>query len=160
MATPAPLFATVIHLETGHVLAAVSSGGLKPKLEDLTAKEPLRVRFPGTTDFVDVPIAQLKATRVSVTDDVLDRPQHYMLGDGLGDGNPPLTLGKAPVVKGSIVPGAEGKKAVVVWQDEPEPVAASGSLGAGGLLPGIPPPGATHQLLAYEGGPLYLTSLP
>jgi hypothetical protein len=152
MATPPPLFATVIHLPTGNVLAAVSSAGLEPTLEDLTATEPLRVRFPGTPGFVNVPISLLTAARVAVTAaDVLDRPQHYVFGAG----NPPVTRGAEPVVDGGDPTGAAGKQAIVVWQVGSESIVSRGPIGAH-ALPGPMPPGGTHRLLVYEGGPLHL----
>jgi hypothetical protein len=156
MATPTPLLATVLHLETGHVLAAVSSsGGLEPTLEDLTAGDHLRVRLPGTPGFVNVPSSALTAIEVAVTEDVLDHPQQYVVGTG----NPPLTFGKAPVVNGPMEPDAKEKQAIVVWQAGSESIVASGPMTPTNDPPAPPPPGATHQLLVYAGGPLHLDKL-
>lgn len=159
MAAPPPLFATVIYIEeTGHVLAAVTSGGLEPTLEDLTMGEHVRVRLPASPDFVNVPPSVLEVARVAATADLLDRPQHYVYGAGAT----PLSIGQKPAIGGTTVPtaGAPGTDAVVVWQDGTESVAAIGPLGAGGIPPSGPPAGATHQLLAWKGGPLYVKALP
>jgi hypothetical protein len=153
MATPTPLLATVIHLETGHVLAAVSSsGGLEPTLEDLTAGDHLRVRFAGTPGFVNVPSSALTAIKVAVSPDVLDHPQHYVVGTG----NPPLTFGPEPVLNGKVSTAARGKQTIVVWQAGSDSIVASGPIGPADELPSSLPPAATHQLLAYADGPLHL----
>jgi hypothetical protein len=152
MSAPTPLLATVIRLPTGHVLAAVSSGGLEPTLEDLTAADHVRVRFPGKPGFVNVPISALTAVRVAVSADVLDRSQYYVAGTG----SPPLTFGSAPVVNKLVPPDAKGKQAIVVWQAGSDSIVSSGPIGPLLEPPGSRPPGATHWLLAYEGGPLGL----
>jgi hypothetical protein len=152
MPAPAPLFATVMHLETGHVLAAVSSGGLEPTLEELTAGDHLRVRFPGKPGFVNVPLAALTAARVAVTADVLDRPQFYVLGTG----KPSLTFGPGPVFNVDLEEQAKNKQAIVVWQAGSNAIVASGLIGPGREPPSPRPPGATHELVAYAGGPLHL----
>jgi hypothetical protein len=159
MAASAPLFATVIHVATGHVLAAVSSGGLEPTLEGLTAGDHLRVRFPGKSSFVNVPISVLTAARVTVTADALDRSQYYVLGTG----NTSLTFGAPPLFNAKLEAAeqaeAKDKQAIVVWQVGGDSIVATGPMGAEGKLPGTVPPGATHQLLAYVGGPLHLDEL-
>jgi hypothetical protein len=152
MAAPGPMFTTIIHLATGHVLAAVSSGGLEPTLEELTAADHVRVRFPGGPGFVNVPSSALTAIRVGASADVLDRSQHYIVGTG----NPPLTLGEAPVFNVTVLSDVKDKHAVVVWQAGGDSIVASGPLGANGEPPGTRPPGATHWLLAFEGAPLHL----
>lgn len=155
MAISPPLFATVIHLPTGHVLAAVSSAGLEPALEDLTAAEHVRVRFPGKPGFVNVPLSVLATVRVAVTADMLDRPQYYVLGAG----NPPLTLGLAPVIEEAVAAGDPGRQAIVVWQVGTKSIVSKGPLGTNGDLPGSPPSGATHRLVVYQEGPLHLNTL-
>jgi hypothetical protein len=152
MPAPAPLLATVMHLETGHVLAAVSSGGLEPTLEELTAGDHLRVRFPGKPGFVNVPLAALTAARVAVGADVLDRSQYYVLGGG----KPPLTFGPGPVFNAPLEDKAKNKQAIVVWQAGSDVIVASGQIGPGLEPLAARPPEATHELLAYAGGPLHL----
>lgn len=155
MAAPAPLFATVLYLETGHVLTALTTGGPERTLEELTGDDGVRVRIPDETGFVKVPISALTAKRVAVTADVLDRALHYVVGTG----NPPLRLGLKPEYGTPTSAGTAGTKAVAVWQDGEDSVVASGVLGSGGAPPGTAPPGATHQLLAWENGPINVQSL-
>jgi hypothetical protein len=154
MATAPPLFATVLHLKTGHVLAAVSSAGLKPTLDDLTVAEHLRVRFPGTSGFVNVPNSLLTATWTAVTTaDVLDRPQHYVLG-----ADKSLLGPKDPAFQKGFPPGDAAKEAIVVWQAGSQSHTITGPLGTV-ALPGSVPVGATHRLVVYAGSPLHLDTL-
>lgn len=155
------LFGTVVHLTTtGHVLGVVTSGSLEPKVEDLTGGDHLRVRVPNQADYVNVPTAVLAATRVALTRDVVDRPQWYVFGDGVV----PLTLGLEPKYDVTIPSGgtaASGKKFVVVWQAADAATAEDGVLDASGNIPSATaPPGATAQLVAWEGGSLYVKPLP
>jgi hypothetical protein len=152
-----PLFATAVHLTaTGHVLAAVSSGKLEPTVDQLTGGDHFRVRFPGTSRYVDVPTTFLTATRVAVPADVLDRPQWYVLGDGAA----PLKLVSKPSVGDvTIDDGIAGKKVVVVWQTADGSFPEDGVLDDEGKPPSATPDGATEQLVAYEGGKLYLKTL-
>lgn len=148
--SPAPLVASVVHLtDTGHVLAAVSTGSHEPDLEELTGGSHLRIRFPGTHGHVDVPESLLSVTRLSVTADVLDRPLTYALGSG----SAPLVHNTGPgtwVAPTSEVPG------VVVWWVGDKAVAATMALSA----PDPPArPGATHRLAAYPGSVLFLDEL-
>jgi hypothetical protein len=155
-----PRFGTVVHLSaTGHVLTAVASGRLEPTVELLTGGAHLRVRFPGESVYVDVPGEVLTATRVAITDDVLDRPQWYVLGNGAV----PLTLGPKPEIDAgstTVPAGDKDSKVVVVWQCGEKSVAEGGVLGADGKPPSEPPPGATARLVAYQGGPLYVVDVP
>ena len=155
MAAPVQMFATVLYLETGHVLTAVSVGGAERTIEELTGEDGVRVRIPDSTGFVKVPTSALTAKRVAVTADVFDRAMNWMVGTG----SQPLRLGSDPVFGTPTSPGSPGKKAVVVWQDGEDSVVLSGVLGSGGSAPGTPPPGATHQLLAWEDGPINVKSL-
>jgi hypothetical protein len=156
-----PLFGTVVHLTaTGHVLAAVTSGSVEPTVEDLTGGDHLRVRVPGDTDYVDVPSTVLTASRVAIAPDVLDRPHWYVFGDGAV----PLTLGLEPQYAVTVTSGgasASGKKVVIVWQTAEKAIAEDSVLDGSGNLPSTtPPPGATAELVAWEGGPLYVKPLP
>jgi len=151
------LFGTVLHLTTtGHVLAVVSSGALAPTLEQLTADGHVRVRFPGTTTFVNVSSDMLTAKRMAITPDVLDRAQWYVLGSGAV----PLQLGSAPTV--GAPSGDPGKKCVLVWQGPETSFAEEAVLDAAGDPPAKTegPPGATARLVACEGGDLFLETLP
>ena len=160
----APLFATVISLRhTGHVLAAVAAGGAKPTIEQLAGKneaagEPgyLRARIPADTGFVNVPIGQLEAQRLPVTDDVLERPQSFFLGQGVQ----PLQEGAAPKYgTATVASGTAGNKVVIVWQTPDETSVVEGVLDASGNPPATVPTGATHKLVAYAGGPVHVVEV-
>jgi hypothetical protein len=155
MAAPTPQFATVLHLATGQVLTVLSTAGPEKTVEDLTGGDGVRVRIPDDDGYVVVPASALTAARVAVTADVLDRALHYAVGSGTS----PLQLGLPPEYGTASTTGAAGTKAVVVWQDGDESVVASGVLGAGGSTPGTAPPGATHQLVAWENGPINVKSV-
>jgi hypothetical protein len=150
-------FATIVHLQTGHVLAAVTSGSLEPTLADLTADEHLRVTLPGTAEFVDVPIALLAATRLAVGPDVLDRAQNYVVDV---KSPTPITPSADPLLNAAEPLAPEETEAIVVWQDDDGPVAASGPLGIGNALYATAPPGAKTRLLAITGRPLHLMDSP
>jgi hypothetical protein len=150
----APLFATVLHLSTGHVLAAIASVGLEPTLEQVTGEDGVRVRFPNDPGFVNVPMSALTATRLAVTADALDRAQNYAVSSGT------LVLGDRPEVGAPASTPPADTDAVVVWQDGEESVVVTGKIqGTTGEPPGEPPPGATHQLLAAKGFPLNLKAI-
>jgi hypothetical protein len=152
----AATFATLIHLKTGHVLAAASVVGAEPKLEDLTAGDHLPVRFPGTSDIIDVPILALTATRVALSADtasVLDRPQYYVLGGDLK-----LSAPEPPMVDSKPKNVTAGEKYVVVWRVGDESFVQDGELED--AKPPAPPTEAKYQLFVYESSPLYLDHLP
>jgi hypothetical protein len=156
---PPALYASVISLKhTGHVLSAVAVGEAEPTIEQLTGKndtadEPghLRVRLPGTAEFLNVPIDELEVKRLRVSGDVLDRPQAFaVVDDNVQDVGDPI------YITGTIPPGTAGKKVVVVWQTPDESVPVDTVLDASGNPPSNEPTGATHKLVAYEGGSLYV----
>jgi len=146
------MLASVIHLKTGHVLAAVTAAGLAPTLDDLTGGKAVRVRLPGTDGYVDVPASILAAARISLkTEDVLDHPHDYVVSPG----------GQALERAGeNAQDDAEGMPAVFVWRVEANGVSESifdldpKPLKKDGELPRAQPPGARQLLLAYAGGPL------
>jgi hypothetical protein len=149
--------ATVLHLTaTGHVLAVVACGELRPTVEQLTADGRLRVRVPDSAKYVDVPADALTATRLGVTEDVLDHPLWYAVGTGAA----PLTLAGEPQIGPSVtvVKGTAGKKVVVVWQGDDESFVEAGVLDSAGDAPNEAPTGAVAKLVAYEDGRLYLDS--
>jgi hypothetical protein len=159
MFSPAAKFATVLHLTTGHVLAAISSVGPEPKLEDVTGTGHVRVRMPAREGFVNVPVALLTATRVAVNPDnaaVLDRPQHYDLLTGTP---PPLGLRGPPKLDAPIKDVKyAGAKAIVVWQvGDVAVVEEDVKLSESGELDAKAPNGTTLALVAIDGGPLHLS---
>jgi hypothetical protein len=147
------LIATLLHLETGHVLAAVTAVGLKPDLDALTGGH-VRVRVPGTDEYVDVPSEHLTATRAPVTGAVLDRAQSYVLAT-----NGTLSFEGEPKV-GAAVTGTTGAQVVMAWQVGSDALVTKGALGTGNTLPGGDPAGAKARVVAIAGEPLYLSKLP
>lgn len=154
-------FATVLHLSTGHVLAAVSSGSLEPTVEQLTANEHLAVRYFGPDARVEVPASLLTAVRVTADDDLLDRPHSYLATGG----TPPVVLGLEPVEvrpAGTTMPtGPAGAPCVIVWQMPDDTDVSNTPLDASGdpLPASAAPAGATHRLLAWETGPVVIETL-
>jgi hypothetical protein len=149
--------ATVLHLETGHVLSAVASGKVEPTVEQLTAGEHLVVRYLGPAARVEVPAALLSAARVAVIGDVLDRPFRYVLPDPTS----PLSLGLDLLSSVGTQTGVPGAKCVVVWQTPDGPDTSATLLDAAGNPPPATakPAGATHRLVAWENGPLVLETV-
>jgi hypothetical protein len=154
-------YASVISLKhTGNVLGLVAVGDAEPPLEQLLGKndetdEPghLRVRLPGDPAFVNVPIGQLEAKRLAISRDVLATPQAFAVVD-----DNVQNVGAPTYGTGTIAPGGAGKKVVVVWQTDDESVPVETVLDGGGKPPpdSSKPTGATHKLVAYEGGSLYV----
>lgn len=155
MAPPEPKPTTLVHLTaTGHVLAAVSAAGLKPDLVALTGGH-VRVRVPGTDEFVNVPAASLAATVVDVRADlrVLTQSMHYAVKT-TGPGAPSAALVGAPTSTGNPPTGTQGDAFVAAWHDDDSTPMATGAVGANGK-PGVTTPGgATAELIAIAGQPL------
>jgi hypothetical protein len=152
-------FATVLHLSTGHVLAAVSSGSFEPKVEQLTADDHLVVRYFGPDARVEVPASLLTAVRVAADEDLLDRPHSYVATTG----TPPVVLGLAPVEvpATAMPPGPAAAKCVIVWQMPDGTDVSNTPLNAAGqpLPKSAAPAGSTHRLIAWETGPVILETL-
>ena len=152
MAAPATQLATLVHLETGHVLAALTVLGAKPAVGDVVG-DFLPVRVPGTSAIVNVPAALLTATSLAVTADVLERPQNYQLAPGN-----PLRNIDLPVILGRAAAGfTPGKLVVVVWQVGDESFTQRGTVDVHGQLPGKDLSlKASGQLAAVDGEKLSL----
>jgi hypothetical protein len=156
MAGPPTVLMTVLHLETGHVLAAVSAGAAAPTVDELTGDEHLTVRLPDPSLQVEVGPELLTAIQVPVDDDVLDRPQYYQLVDGV----PQLSLTTGPEDLTSATPlGPAGTPCLSLWQAGDELEVVREVLNASGAPPtGTTPPGGTHRLVACKGAPLVYDS--
>lgn len=161
MAGTSPTGVVAYLTATGHVLAVVTAGTVEPTVEDLTGGDHLRVRVPNTDAYVNVPPGLLTAKSVDVTQDVLDRPQAWVFNGG----TVPLSLGLAPkydvTVPGSGGAAAANKKLVVVWQTANDTIPEDRAMDASGNLPTLTlPAGTTAQLVAWEGGALYVNPIP
>lgn len=116
MASTATPTMTVLHLETGHVLAAVSSGSVGLTVDDLTGGTYLAVRMPGTGDRVNVTTELLTAATYALDDDVLNRPLEFQVDPDL----PTLVFAGPPIDLTAAAPGKisapNGTPALLLWQ--------------------------------------------
>ncbi len=148
---------TVLHLETGHVLAAASGGAHALTVDDLTGGSFLAVRLPDSAQRVAVPANLLKAAVYELDDDVLSRPLQFRVDDKL----PTLVFGGVPVdlgASGAEVEAPDGTAVLSLWQ-----VGDDFEVGRSVLKSGKPdvkdPPGlgdgvVVPQLVACAGEPL------
>jgi hypothetical protein len=141
----------VLHLTTGQVLAAVAAGARTPTVEDLTGGTSLHVRTPVGT--VEVTAELLTSTTVARDADVLTRPTSFRVTSGV----PPVTLTSAlKSLQANAVIGAAGADCLSLWQADDELEVVHVTLDNSGKLPTeTKPSGATHRLVAPEGGSLY-----
>jgi hypothetical protein len=140
----------VLHLTTGQVLAAVAAGARTPTVDELTGGTALHVRTPAGT--VEVTPELLTATTVAQDSDVLTRPTSFRVTTGV----PPLTLTSVLASLPTAAIGAAGAACLSLWQAGDELEVVHDTLDSVGKLPtGTKPPGATHRLVAPQGGSLY-----
>jgi hypothetical protein len=140
----------VLHLTTGQVVAAVAAGARTPTVEELTGGTSLHVRTPVGT--VKVTPELLTSTTVARDADVLTRPTSFRVTGGV----PPVTLTSALKSLLADPIGAAGAECLSLWQAGDELEVVHDTLDNGGVLPaGTKPPGATHRLVAPQGGSLY-----
>lgn len=156
---------TVLHLETGQVLAVVASRSRDFTVEQLTGGRHVSVRLPldpagRAPALVNVTMDLLAARSYALDDDVLNRPLEYRVDESL----PTLTFGGTPLELGAAVPAAagggtvtftapDGTAALTVWQ-----VGDDIEIGRSVLKDGIPdapdPAGWEFQLVACAREPL------
>jgi hypothetical protein len=145
---------TVLHLESGHILAAVSSGSrtVTVTVTDLTGGKHLAVRLPGSGSAqINVTAELLTAKSVPLDDDVLSRPLEFQVSQG----SPAVTFTGKPIAwtTGTKI-GSAGQAVVSLWQAGDQLEVARGVLDANGHTTGTVPPGATHGLLVVADEPL------
>lgn len=152
MAQTATRTMTVLHLETGHLLAAASSGSRALTVDDLTGGAYLAVRLPGSTDQVNVSANLLTAAVYELDDEVLSHPLEHRVDPSL----PTLTFGGVPIdlnAAGAKITAPDGTAVLSLWQ-----VAGQLELGRSVLLGGKPdapdPGGTTAQIVVCAGEPL------
>jgi hypothetical protein len=140
---------TVLHLETGHVLAVAAAGTREFTVEELTGGTHVSVRLPKSTGQVDVPSTLLTAASYQLDDDVLNRPLEYRVDASL----PTLAFAGEPIDLGSAVINApDGKATLSIWRVGDQTEVGRGVTSNG--LPDGPDPQAAHQIVACEGEPL------
>jgi len=156
MAAPEPMM-TVLHLETGHVLAAISSGALAPTAEDLTGGEHLAVRVPKADEPVLVTPGLLAAARLAARHDVLADPRSYQIAQGA-----PAFIGAPKMFEASGANasdlGAVDTDSLSLWQVGDHLVEIRSKLDANGQPAVGKPPGAGPGMLLVRGAPLYLAT--
>jgi hypothetical protein len=142
----------VLHVSTGHVLAAVAAGARTPTVEDLTGDAFLAVRLQDGS-IVRVTADLLTATTVARDNDVLTRPTSFRVDDGV----PPISqVGRPKSLASAGSLGAAGDECVSLWQAGDqlevvrEPLDANGAPSPATAAP----PGATHRLILCKGNPL------
>jgi hypothetical protein len=150
MASTATPTMTVLHLETGHVLAAASSGSRALTVEDLTGGKYLAVRMPKTGDQVNVTADLLTAATYALDDDVLGRPLQYRVDVTL----PTLVFGGTPIdLTVGVIGAPDGTAALSLWQ-----VGDHLEVGRGVLVSGTPdleePILTEASIVLCEGEPL------
>jgi hypothetical protein len=143
---------TVLHLETGQVLAVAAVGIRELTVDELTGGRHLAVRLPGSDQVVEVGPELLTATSAARDDDVLDRPLDFRVGAG----TPPITYGGTPIDLGTgtgTINVPDGTAVISLWQAGDELEVARGQI-VSQVPDGSAPPGATHRLVAVQDQPL------
>jgi hypothetical protein len=108
---------TVLHLETGHVVAAATCGKRKLTVDDMTGGTYLAVRLPKTTDQVNITPDLLTAAIYARDDDALDRPLEYRVDPNL----PALLFGGVPIDLAATtgphwIDAPDGTAVLSLWQ--------------------------------------------
>jgi hypothetical protein len=148
---------TVLHLESGHILAVVSSGSQTVTVADLTGGTYLAVRLPGTPLQVNVTAELLTATLLQLDDDVLDRPLEHLVSTGIPkliSVGEPIDLSQTPAAGTKLINAPENTAVVSLWQAGDELEVSHDILNKDGVPVGNVPLGATHRLLACPDQPL------
>lgn len=148
--TPAPLM-SVLHLSTGHVLAAFSAGLAQPDVQEVTGGAFLAVRFPATNDLLTVTTDLLTIVSVPLDVDVLDRPQHFRVVDGA----PPLSYLGPPAALPASLGAPPATPCLSLWQVGDSLEVVTEVLDASGDLGLDKPPGAQYRIVACKDRTLY-----
>jgi len=133
----------VLHLSTGHVVAAMTIGRRVPTVADVTGGEHIVVRIPGGR-VVRVPAELLTGLAAPVREDVLARPTDFLVTNATPNWRGKLTAWVN-------LPSKPGSEALSIWDGGAEPVFAWQSLDNTGKLPPGHPAGTTHRLVAVAG---------
>lgn len=150
MTGPPPTMA-VLHLDTGHVVAAAAADGAPETVESLTGGTHVAVLIaPGKV--VEVPGSMLTATSIERDHDVLAAPTSYLVVAA-----PPRLsfVGGPTTMPGPPVVGTPGREAVVIWQVGPRAEVTRVPPAADGSVSVTKPTMASHGLVAVPGLPIY-----
>ena len=140
----------VLHLDTGHVLAAATATELVPTAAALTGGEHVAVRVPGGY-FVNVTTELLTELQATVDNDVLSRPTSFQVVKAV----PPVSQVGPPTALPANPVGDAGAGALCLWQIGHQLEVVRDKLDGDGNLVANTPPGGTVRLVAITGKPLY-----
>jgi hypothetical protein len=164
MSTDIPM--TVLHLQGGHVLAAVTtSGSVTADVDALTGGSHLAVaaRFVPRV-IVEVPVAELTAVQLTGPQAALDLPRRYRVEDvggprlgGVAGAVPSCTVAGGQVTIADAPANANlDYLAVLATADGPTVVRATLSAAGGGTAASPTGAAVTGALVAVEGRPIAL----
>lgn len=151
MATIPTQLMSVLHLSTGHVLAAFTAGATQPTLQDVTGGAFLAVRLPATNDLLTVTTDLLAMVSAPLDQDVLDRPQHFRVVDGA----PPLSYVGSPATLPASLAAPPATPCLSLWQVGEALEVVTEILDASGNLGASKPPGAQYRIVACKDRVLY-----
>jgi hypothetical protein len=147
---------TVLHLETGHVVAAATCGPRDLTVDDLTGGDYVAVRLPDSVKRVNVAANLLTAAAYERDDDVLSNPLAYRVDANL----PVLVFGGTPTnLTGGHITAPAGTATLSLWQVGNQLEVGRSVLDNSGQPEGTSPTGTTAQIVVCAGEPLaYKTS--
>jgi hypothetical protein len=143
----------VLHLDTGHVLAAAVVEGATATPAALTGGSHLVVRVP-LAKATTVPTELLTLLTTDVDRDVLVAPTRYRVVDAV----PRVTyVGEPAAAPTTTVVGSPGQEFLAVWQVGSAHEVVRSQLTPDGKFALTAPPGGTHGLVALKGRALNYT---
>ncbi|MGO4362954.1 hypothetical protein [Terrabacter sp. RAF57] len=143
----------VLHLSTGHVLAAATASETMPTAAALTGGSFVAVRVDPGDLFVHVTTELLTELPVTVDNDVLSAPTSFRVVKAvppLANVGPPTELPDPATQVGD--PGVE---VLSLWQIGHQLEVVRDKLDGNGKLTSLTPQGGTLRLIAIPGKPLH-----
>jgi hypothetical protein len=141
----------VLHLSTGHVLAAATATEMVPTAAALTGGKHVAVRVLPSNVSVNVTTELLTELQATLDNDVLSRPTSFQVVKAV----PPLSQVGAPAVLPPNPVGDPGAEVVSLWQIGHQLEVVREKLDKDGKLVPNTPQGGTLRLVAIAGKPLY-----
>lgn len=145
MATPVM---TVLHLDTGHVLAAGAFPGATPTVETLTGGSHLALRVPASS-ILAVPSPLLTLLQVPWDGHVIAAPVHFRVVET----EPRLSWVAAPSQSGGVM-GTPWQACLTFWDAGGHVEVVRDQLDGTGALTSTGPPLSALRLVAVAGRPL------
>jgi hypothetical protein len=141
---------SVLHLDTGHVVAAAAVDGAPVTVDSLTGGTHIAVRI-ATDKVVTVPAVMLTVTSTDRDHDVLAAPTSYRVVDAA----PRVSFVGGPTALPATVTGTPAQEVVAVWQVGPGVEVTRVQPAADGSVTVVKPAMASHGIVAVPGQPLY-----